>query len=103
MDFFQMLAANFWLTVAILLFIISIVSIFFGILLEAYKASLKANQKTMELHIEEMRLQLQLEQQKKENLAGSGPAANLYTPKEPTWAEQSQTGYELGYQQQQQG
>ncbi len=102
MDFFQMLAANFWLTIALLLFIISIVSIFFGILLEAYKVSLRSSQKTMELRNEELRLQIQLEQQKKENLtSGTGlTAANLSTPKEPSWAEQSQTGYELGYQQQ---
>jgi hypothetical protein len=101
MGFFQMLAANFWLTVVLLLFIISIVSIILGILLEVYKVSMKASQKMLELRNEELRLQLQLERQKKESLGGPGtPAANLSYPKEPSWAEQSQTAYETGYQQQ---
>ena len=99
MDLIQWLAANFWLTVVLLLFIISIVSIVLGILLEFYKVRSKVNQRTLELRNEELRLQLQLERQKKES--ASGPvAANLSYPKEPSWAEQSQTGYEMGYQQQ---
>lgn len=102
MGFFQMLAANFWLTVVILIFIVSIVSIVLGILLEAYKASIKASQKRMELRNEELRLQIQLEQQKKGIPPGPSPVApvNLSYPKEATWAEQSQTGYEMGYQHQ---
>jgi hypothetical protein len=98
----QWLAANFWLTVVLLLFIISIVSIVMGILLEFYRVRSRANQRMMELRNEELRLQLQLEQQKKGSM--SGPVgSNLSYPKEPSWAEQSQTGYEMGYQQQQQG
>lgn len=98
MSMMQWLAANFWLTVVLLLFVISIVSIVLGIALEAYKARIRAGQKMMELRNEELRLQLQLERQKKE---GPGtPATNLYYPKEPSWAEQSQSGYDMGYQQQ---
>ena len=99
MDFMQWLANNFWLTVVLLLFIISIVSIILGIWLEAYKASIRASQKRMELHNEELRLQLQLQQQKKENAAGTS-LVNQPQPKEPSWQEQSQIHYEMGYQQQ---
>ena len=99
MDFMQWLANNFWLTVVLLLFIISIVSIILGILLEAYKASLRDSQKRHELRNEELRLQLKLEQQKKENAAGTS-LANHPQPKEPSWEEQSQIQYERGYQQQ---
>jgi predicted Holliday junction resolvase-like endonuclease len=98
MDFLQWLSNNFWLTVVLCLFIISIVSIIFGILLEAYKASIRTDQKKMELRNEELRLQLKLEQQKKENAAGI-PPADLPRPKEPSWEEQSQTSYQMGYQQ----
>lgn len=99
MDLFQWLSNNFWLTVVLCLFIISIVSIILGILLEAYKASIRASQKRMELRNEELRLQLKLEQQKKENAAGTSPI-NLSGPKDPSWEEQSQIHYEMGYQQQ---
>ena len=98
MGFMQMMAANFWLTVVLLIFIISIVSIVLGILLEVYKTSINASQKRQELRNEELRLQLSLEQQKKENAAGS-PSINLPQPKEPSWEEQSQISYETGYQQ----
>ena len=99
MDFMQWLSNNFWLTVVLCLFIISIVSIVFGILLEAYKASIRANEKRLELRNQELRLQLQLEQQKKENAAGASPV-NLPKPRDPSWEEQSQIHYEMGYQQQ---
>jgi hypothetical protein len=98
MDFLRMLTDNFWTTLILLLFIIAIVSIVLGILLEWYKTSIKANQKRMELHNEELRLQLTLEQQKKEDRSGS-PPANQSMPKEPSWEEQSQISYEMGYQQ----
>lgn len=99
MGFIQMMANNFWLTVVLLLFIITIVSIVFGIFLEVYKTSIRASEKRMELRNEELRLQLRLDQQKKESIAGS-PPANLPQPKEPSWEEQSQISYEMGYQQQ---
>ena len=99
MDFMQWLANNFWLTVVLLLFIISIVSIILGIWLEAYKTSIRASQKWMDLRNEELRLQLKLVQQQKENAAGTSPV-NLPQPKEPSWQEQSQIHYEMGYQQQ---
>jgi hypothetical protein len=98
MGFMQMLTDNFWTTVVILLFVITIVSIVFGILLEIYKTSTTASEKRMELRNEELRLQLKLEQQKKETLGGS-PSTNLPQPKEPSWEEQSQINYEMGYQQ----
>ena len=99
MGFMQMLSANFWTLVVLLLFIIAFVSIVLGIALEAYKFSVNSRQKRMELRNEELRLQLQLQQQR----SGTPPAANLPMPKDPTWAEQSPSGYELGYQQQMQG
>lgn len=98
MGFMQMMANNFWLTVVLLLFIISIVSIVLGILLEVYKTSIRASEKRLELRNEELRLQLGLAQQKKEN-AASSPSLNLPQPKEPSWEEQSQISYEMGYQQ----
>jgi hypothetical protein len=98
MDFMRILTDNFWTLVVLLLFIITIVSIVLGILLELYKTSIKASQKRMELHNEELRLQLMLEQQKKEDRAGS-PPANHSLPKEPSWEEQSQISYDMGYQQ----
>jgi hypothetical protein len=100
MGFMQMMANNFWLTVVLLIFIISMVSIVFGILLEVYKTSIRASEKRLELRNEELRLQLSLEQQKKENIGGS-PSPKLPQPKEPSWEEQSQLHYEMGYQQQQ--
>src|SRR5690242_11835333 len=99
MDFFQWLANNFWLTVVLALFIISIVSIILGILLEAYKVSIRAGEKKQELRNEELRLQLKLEQQKKENSAGVS-TTKLPEPRDPSWEEQSQIRYEMGYQQQ---
>ena len=99
MDFMQWLSNNFWLTVVLLLFIIVIVSIVLGILLEVYKTSIRASEKRLELRNEELRLQLKLEQQKKENAAGASPV-NLPGPKDPSWEEQSQIHYEMGYQQQ---
>jgi len=99
MDFMQWLSNNFWLTVVLALFIISIVSIVLGIWLEAYKASIRASEKRLELRNEELRLQLKLEQQKKENAAGPSPV-NLPKPRDPSWEEQSQVQYEMGYQQQ---
>ena len=99
MDFMKMLSENFWTTVVLLLFIISIVSIVLGILLEVYKIRIRSGQKLQELRNEELRLQLKLEQQKKENRTGF-PAADFSSPKEPTWGEQAQTGYEMGYQHQ---
>jgi type II secretory pathway pseudopilin PulG len=102
MDFFQLLGSNFWLTVVLLLFVISIVSIVLGIALEAYKVNSKSRQKLMELRNEELRLQIQLDQQRKGPLSAP-TSGNLYNPKEASWAEQSQSNYEMGYQQQQQG
>ncbi len=99
MGFIQMLANNFWLTVVIMLFIITMVSIVFGILLEVYKTSIRASEKRLELRNEELRLQLSLEQQKKENIGGT-PSTRLPQPQEPSWEEQSQLHYEMGYQQQ---
>ena len=98
MDILSVITDNFWASVALMLFIISIVSIVGGLLLEAYKTSIKASQKRMEMRNEEMRLQLKLQEQKKENLAGSSQA-NHPLPKEPSWEEQSQISYEMGYQQ----
>ena len=99
MDFFQWLSNNFWLSVVLAIFIIAIVSIIGGIMLEAYKASMKDDQKKLELRNEELRLQLQLEQQKKGNAAGT-PPAKLPEPRDPSWEEQTQLQYERGYQQQ---
>ncbi|HEU0002215.1 MAG TPA: hypothetical protein VFQ36_15035 [Ktedonobacteraceae bacterium] len=99
MDFLKLLTANFWTTVVILLFIITIVSIVLGIFLEMYKTSIRASEKKMELRNEELRLRLRLEQQKKGDLADS-PQASLPQPKELSWEEQSQIHYEMGYQQQ---
>lgn len=97
MGFMQILAANFWTTVILMVFLITIVSIVLGIWLEAYKVKSKASQKMLELRNEELRLRLMLEQQKKGTHV-SVPAE----PKEPSWEEQSPLNYEMGYQQQQQ-
>lgn len=99
MDIMKYLTEYFWMTILVMLFIITIVSIVLGILLEMFKVVVKGRQKVYELRIEELRLQVQLEKQKKENR--SGPSANIPLPKESSWLEQSQTGYEMGYQQQQ--
>jgi len=101
MDFLQLLTENFWITVVLLLFIITIVSVVLGIWLEAFKIGTRSRQKFLELRNEELRLQLKLEQQKKENL-GISPVADRPLPKEASWDEQAQSGYEMGYQQQQQ-
>jgi hypothetical protein len=98
MDIMKDLTDYFWMTIVVMLFIITIVSIVLGILLEMFKVVARGHQKAHELRIEELRLQVQLEKQKKENRAG--PSANIPLPKESSWAEQSQTGYEMGYQQQ---
>src|SRR5579862_3839263 len=99
MDFLQMLTQNFWATVVLLLFIISIVSIVLGIALEAYKIRIRSGQKMLELRNEELRLQIKLEQQRQGGLVGS-PATDLSLPKDSSWAEHPQAGYEMGYQQQ---
>lgn len=99
MEFLKILAENFWITVVLLLFVITIVSIVLGIWLEAFKIGTRSRQKLLELRNEELRLQLKLEQQKKEKPTDS-PMANRPLPKEASWDEQSQTGYEMGYQQQ---
>ncbi len=99
MDLMTWLANNFWLTVVLALFIIAIVSIVLGIWLEAYKVSIRASEKKQELRNEQLRLQLKLEQQKKENVTGASPV-NLPNPRDPSWEEQSQVHYEMGYQQQ---
>jgi len=99
MDIMRYLTDYFWMTIVVMIFIISIVSTVLGILLEMFKVTIKGRQKMHELRIEELRLQVQLEKQKKENRAGS-TAANVPLPKESSWAEQSQGGYEMGYQQQ---
>lgn len=96
MDFLKMLADNFWF----MLFIIIIVSVVGGLVLEAYKASIKSRQKMLELRNEELRLRLMMEQQKKEQRTGAS-AADVTLPKEASWQEQAQTSYEMGYQQQQ--
>lgn len=95
MGFMQMLAANFWTTVILMIFIISIVSIVLGIWLEAYKVQSRSRQKMLELRNEELRLTLEL---RKRGTQASIPVE----PKEPSWEEQSQTNYEMGYQQQRQ-
>ncbi|HZR40889.1 MAG TPA: hypothetical protein VFB12_12265 [Ktedonobacteraceae bacterium] len=101
MNFLALLTQNFWVLVALLLFIITIVSIVLGILLEAYKARIKSRQKILELRNEELRLRLKLEQQKKDT--SDRPAARGFPlPKESSWDEQPQAHYEMGYQQQQQ-
>src|SRR5579871_2756987 len=119
MGFMQMLTDNFWAMVALLLFIISIVSIVLGIALEAYKSSMKARQKMLELRNEELRLQLQLQQQRnglpremnwhpnndewhqlQQQRSGplpTPPSTNIPMPKDSTWAENEQSGYQLGY------
>ncbi len=99
MDFLKWLAANFWISVALMIFVISIVSIVFGIILEAYKATIKSRQKMLELRNEELRLRLMMEQQKKEQRTGT-PMADATPPKEASWQEQAQTSYDMGYQQQ---
>ncbi|HEY6406867.1 MAG TPA: hypothetical protein VIY29_05300 [Ktedonobacteraceae bacterium] len=88
--------------ILLMLFTITIVSIVLGILLEAYKVSLKYRQKMLDLRNEELRLQLKLDQQKKEKLAGSGETDFPFPKEEPSWAEQEQApiSYKMGYEQQ---
>ena len=95
MDFIKMMSDNFWTTVVLMLFIITMVSIVFGIVLEFYKTKIRAAEKAQELRNEELRLQLQLQGGKGER----GPSKDFSQPKEPSWAEQSQMSYEMGYQQ----
>ena len=99
MDFMKILSENFWTTVILLLFIITIVSIVLGIFLEAYKIRMRSSQKLQELRNEELRLQLKLAQQQKGNQPDFS-AADFSSPKEPTWGEQEQASYEMGYQHQ---
>ena len=99
MDIMKYLTDYFWMTIVEMIVIISIVSMVLGILLEMFKVTARARLKKHELRIEELRLQVQLEKQKKENRAGPS-AAKVPLPKESSWEEQSQTGYEMGYQQQ---
>ena len=105
MDFIKMVSENLGTMIILMLFIITIVSIVLGILLEAYKVSLKHRQKTLELRNEELRLQLKLDQQKKDHLAGSSGSSDSWAqdhslPKEePSWPEQSQSSYRMGYEQ----
>jgi|GEM_PF-1354839 type II secretory pathway component PulJ len=101
MDFIQLLASNFGFAIMFLIFVIAIVSIVLGILLEFYKTTLKARQRMQELRNEELRLRLQLEhrQPKNEPLADS-QASDISQPQELSWAEQPQAHYQAGYQQQ---
>jgi membrane protein insertase Oxa1/YidC/SpoIIIJ len=101
MDFIQLLASNFGFAIMFLIFVIAIVSIVLGILLEFYKTTLKARQRMQELRNEELRLRLQLEhrQPKNEPLADS-QAADISQLQEMSWAEQPQAHYQAGYQQQ---
>lgn len=98
MDFMKILSENFWTTVVLVLFIITIVSIVLGILLEVYKIRIRSSQKLQELRNEELRLQLKLEQQRTGKGHDFAPT-DFSFPKEPTWGEQAQSGYEMGYQQ----
>ena len=52
MDFMKLLTQNFWTMVVLLLFIITIVSIVLGILLEVYKVRTRSIQKILELRNE---------------------------------------------------
>jgi type II secretory pathway pseudopilin PulG len=102
MDFIKMMSDNLGTTFILMLFIIIIVSIVLGILLEAYKVSLNHRQKTQELRNEELRLQLKLDEQKKEHPAGSSGSWEQDPPmpkEEPSWPEQSQSSYRMGYEQ----
>ncbi|HLJ33245.1 MAG TPA: hypothetical protein VKU38_06325 [Ktedonobacteraceae bacterium] len=98
MDFLKLLTDNFWASVVLMIFILAFCFGFFGLVLEAYKTRNKDRQKRMELRNEELRLQIMLEQQKNEHLADS-PLTNHSMPKEPSWEEQSQINYDMGYQQ----
>lgn len=99
MEILKFLAANFWLGVVLMIFIITIVSTVLGIALEAYKTTIKHHQKTLELRNEELRLRLMMEQQQREKRTGI-PMEPVPPPKEIPWEEQTQTSYEMGYQQQ---
>jgi hypothetical protein len=99
MDFIKMVSENLGTMVLLMIFAITIVSIVLGILLEVYKVSLKYRQKTLELRNEELRLQLKLDQQKKEHLAGSWAQDPSLPKEEPSWPEQTQSSYRMGYEQ----
>ena len=98
MDFIKLLSENFWTTVVLSLFIISIVSIVLGIWLEFYKIRIRSSQRLQELRNEELRLQLKLEQERK-GKEHDFPPTDFSSPKQPSWGEQVQAGYEMGYQQ----
>ena len=99
MDFIKMVSENFVTMFLLMIFTITIISIVLGILLEVYKVSLKYRQKTLELRNEELRLRLKLDQQKKEHPTVSW-AEDLPLPKEePSWPEQTQSSYRMGYEQ----
>ena len=102
MDFIKMVSENLGTMVLLMIFTITIVSIVLGILLEVYKVSLKYRQKMLELRNEELRLQLKLDQQKKEHPAGSSGSWAQDPPfpkEEPSWPEQTQSSYRMGYEQ----
>jgi hypothetical protein len=99
MDFVKMLAENLGAAVVLMLFIIAIVSIVLGIVLEAYKVHMKYRQKMQELHNEELSMQLQLRQQKKEHMSGPWLPDSPLPKEEPSWAEQTQSSYKMGYEQ----
>jgi hypothetical protein len=95
MDIIRIMTENFWTTLVLMLFIITIVSIVLGIMLEFYKTKIRASERAQELRNEELRLQLQLQGGKGER----DSSKHVSLPKEPSWAEQSQMSYEMGYQQ----
>ena len=109
-DFLNMLTEHFAMTVILLVFLITIVSIVMGIALEFYKATIKGHQKSIELRNEQLRLQLQMKQQEqvqgpasargkrdRENW-GSTPESDTPRPKDASWMEQAQVSYDMGYQ-----
>ncbi|WP_201388544.1 hypothetical protein [Ktedonobacter sp. SOSP1-85] len=98
MNFMTIMAQNLFLSVALMIFMITMVSIVFGILLEVYKVNLRARQRMQELRNEELHLQLQLEQQRGTS-RGKPSRDDLPHPKETaSWDEQPQSNYEMGYQ-----
>lgn len=98
MNFMTILAQSPFLSIALMIFTITIVSIVLGILLEVYKVNLRARQRMQELRNEELRLQLQLEQQRGAS-RGKSSRDDLPHPKETaSWDEQPQSNYEMGYQ-----
>ena len=97
MGFLKILTDNFWASVVLMIFILAFCFGLFGLMLEAYKTRSRDRQKRMELRNEELRLQIMLEQQKNGHLADSSPTYHSM-PKEPSWEEQSQINYDMGYQ-----